>query len=277
MTEPEPISASQYIHHHITYMTVGEGFWTVHLDTVGIACFLAALAIATLWMTGRRATEGVPGPWQNFVEFVYEFVEEQVIAIFGNLKPSPWITPLALTIFVWVWLMNFMDMLPVDLLPKAAQIVGGWFGYAPHEVYLKVVPTNDLNQTFAMSLTVLTLMIGFSFAKKGVGGYLKEMFTHPFHSGNWLVDVVLAPINLLLFVVETAAKPVSLALRLFGNLYAGELLFILIALLPSYFLVPLGLLWTLFHLLVITIQAFIFMMLTIVYMRMAHEVHDAPH
>ncbi len=276
MTE-EPISATQYIHHHITYMTVGEGFWTLHLDTIVIAFALGALFFVSFALAARRATAGVPGPWQNFVEIVITFVDDQIKAIFGADKHSTLIAPLALTIFVWVWLMNFMDMLPVDLLPKLAQIIGGWFGYAPHEVYLKVVPTNDLNQTFAMSLSVLLLMLWFSITVKGPIGYVKEMLTHPFHSGTWYVDLLLAPINLLLYLVETAAKPVSLALRLFGNLYAGELLFILIALLPGFAIVPLGLVWTGFHLLVITIQAFIFMMLTIVYMRMAHEVHDAPH
>jgi F-type H+-transporting ATPase subunit a len=275
MTEAEPVTATQYIHHHITYMTVGEGFWTFNVDTIGIAFALGALFFVSFYMAARRATAGVPGPWQNFVEMIVTFVDEQIKAIFGADKHSTLIAPLALTIFVWVWLMNFMDMIPVDLLPKLAQIVGGWFGYEPHEVYFKVVPTNDLNQTFAMSLSVLVLMIYFSITVKGPVGYVKEMLTHPFHSGTWYVDLFLAPINLLLFVVETLAKPVSLALRLFGNLYAGELLFILIALLPGVAIVPLGLVWTGFHLLVITIQAFIFMMLTIVYMRMAHEVHDS--
>jgi F-type H+-transporting ATPase subunit a len=271
----EPITATQYIHHHITYMTVGEGFWTLHLDTIGFALALGLLFFISFYMAARKATAGVPGPWQNFVEMVVTFVDEQIKAIFGADKHSTLIAPLALTIFVWVWLMNFMDMVPVDLLPLAAQTIGGWLGYDPHHVYLKIVPTNDLNHTFAMSLSVLLLMLWFSFTVKGPFGYAKELVTHPFHSGNILMDLLLAPVNLLLNIVETIAKPVSLALRLFGNLYAGELLFILIALLPGYFILPLGFIWTGFHLLVITIQAFIFMMLTIVYMRMAHEVHDA--
>jgi F-type H+-transporting ATPase subunit a len=275
MTAEAPITATQYIQHHITFMTVGEGFWTVHVDTVVVAFLLGMLFFVSFYMAARKATAGVPGPWQNFVEMIVTFVDEQIKAIFGADKHSTLIAPLALTIFVWVWLMNFMDMIPIDLLPLAAQTIGGWLGYDPHHVYLKVVPTNDLNQTFAMSLSVLILMLWFSITVKGPIGYVKEMLTHPFHSGTWYVDLVLAPINLTLFVVETLAKPVSLALRLFGNLYAGELLFVLIALLPGIFIVPLGLVWTGFHLLVITIQAFIFMMLTIVYMRMAHEVHDA--
>lgn len=275
MTAEAPITATQYIQHHITFMTVGEGFWTVHVDTVVIAFLLGMLFFVSFYMAARKATAGVPGPWQNFVEMVVTFVDDQIKAIFGADKHSPLIAPLALTIFVWVWLMNFMDMIPIDLLPLAAQTIGGWLGYDPHHVYLKVVPTNDLNQTFAMSLSVLVLMIWFSIKYKGPVGYVKEMLTHPFHSGTWYIDLLLAPVNLTLFVVETLAKPVSLALRLFGNLYAGELLFILIALLPGFAIVPLGLVWTGFHLLVITIQAFIFMMLTIVYMRMAHEVHDA--
>ena len=275
MTADAPITATQYIQHHITYMTVGEGFWTVHLDTVVTAFLLGMLFFVSFYMAARKATAGVPGPWQNFVEMIVTFVDDQIKAIFGGDKHSALIAPLALTIFVWVWLMNFMDMVPVDLLPRAAQVIGGWLGHDPHHVYLKVVPTNDLNQTFAMSLSVLVLMIWFSITVKGPVGYLKEMLTHPFHSGTWYVDLLLAPVNFMLFIVETLAKPVSLALRLFGNLYAGELLFILIALLPGFAIVPLGLVWTGFHLLVITIQAFIFMMLTIVYMRMAHEVHDA--
>jgi F-type H+-transporting ATPase subunit a len=275
MTAEAPITATQYIQHHITFMTVGEGFWTLHVDTVVIAFLLGMLFFVSFYMAARKATAGVPGPWQNFVEMVVTFVDDQIKAIFGADKHSPLIAPLALTIFVWVWLMNFMDMIPIDLLPLAAQTIGGWLGHDPHHVYLKVVPTNDLNQTFAMSLTVLLLMIWFSITVKGPVGYVKEMLTHPFHSGTWYLDLLLAPVNLMLFVVETLAKPVSLALRLFGNLYAGELLFILIALLPGFAIVPLGLVWTGFHLLVITIQAFIFMMLTIVYMRMAHEVHDA--
>lgn len=275
MTAEAPITATQYIQHHITFMTVGEGFWTVHVDTVVVAFLLGMLFFVSFYMAARKATAGVPGPWQNFVEMIVTFVDEQIKAIFGADKHSTLIAPLALTIFVWVWLMNFMDMIPIDLLPLAAQTIGGWLGYDPRHVYLKVVPTNDLNQTFAMSLSVLLLMLWFSITVKGPVGYVKEMLTHPFHSGTWYIDLLLAPINLTLFVVETLAKPVSLALRLFGNLYAGELLFILIALLPGFAIVPLGLVWTGFHLLVITIQAFIFMMLTIVYMRMAHEVHDA--
>jgi F-type H+-transporting ATPase subunit a len=278
MTEQEPINASQYIHHHISYWTVGEGFWTVHVDSVLFAFLMGAIFLGGFYAVARKATAGVPGPWQNFIEVVVTFVDDQVKAIFGADKHSPLIAPLALTIFCWVWLMNFLDMLPVDMLPRIAQAVGGALGYEPHEVFLKIVPTNDLNQTFAMSLTVLLLMIVFSIKYKGPGGYVKEMLTHPFHSGKLWMDLVLAPVNLLLFLVETIAKPVSLALRLFGNMYAGELLFILLATLPGIWLalfVPLGWAWTFFHLLVITIQAFIFMMLTIVYMRMAHEVHDA--
>ena len=272
MTEAEPITATQYIHHHITYMTVGEGFWAVHLDTVLFAFGLGALFFISFYMAARKATAGVPGPWQNFVEIVITFVDDQIKAIFGADRHSTLIAPLALTIFVWVWLMNFMDMVPVDLLPRAAQIIGGWFGYAPHEVYLKVVPTNDLNQTFAMSLSVLLLMLWFSFTVKGPIGYLKELVTHPFHSGTLALDLLLAPINLLLNIVETIAKPVSLSLRLFGNLYAGELIFMLIALIGIWQL-PLHLAWAIFHVLIIVLQAFIFMMLTIVYLSQAHEHH----
>ena len=274
-----PANATDYIVHHLTNLHVGEGFWTLHLDSIFYAVALGILFIGSFWVAARRATAGVPGPWQNFVEMMVEFVDTQVRDSFHG--SSKLIAPLALTIFCWIFLMNFMDLVPVDLLPE--------IGVAMGIEYMKVVPTTDLNITFGMSLSVFALMLFYSIKIKGVGGFAKEMFLHPF--GKWML-----PFNFMLKLVEEIAKPVSLALRLFGNLYAGELIFILIALFTLsagghtlaetfsnlasvstivYLIVQviLGLIWALFHVLIITLQAFIFMMLTIVYLSMAHEEH----
>ena len=258
---------------------VGEGFWNLHLDSLFYAVLLGTVFAGSFWMAARKATSGVPGQWQNFVEMMVDFVDTQVKDSFHG--SSKLIAPLALTIFCWIFLMNFMDLVPVDLLPA--------LGTAAGVEYMKVVPTTDLNITFGMSITVFLLMIFYSIKIKGVGGFARELFLHPF--GKWML-----PFNFLLKLVEELAKPVSLALRLFGNLYAGELIFILIALFtlsagghslgetvlnlasPStiaYFFIQviLGLAWAIFHILIITLQAFIFMMLTIVYLSMAHEEH----
>jgi F-type H+-transporting ATPase subunit a len=176
------------------------------------------------------------------------------------------VAPLALTVFCWVFLMNAMDMLPVDLLPYIAQLIGGAMGADPHHVYLRVVPSADVNATFAMSLSVMFLIIGFSIKAKGFGGYMHELFSAPF-------GPKVGPINFIFQLIELIAKPISLALRLFGNMYAGELIFILIALLPWYVQWLLGGPWAIFHILVITLQAFVFMMLTIVYLSLAVEDH----
>ncbi len=203
-----------------------------------------------------KATSDVPGPLQNFAEIMIEFIDTQVKDSFHGRNPV--IAPLALTIFVWVWLWNCMDLLPVDLLPSIMGALG------VH--YFKVVPSTDLNSTFALSLSVIFLVYYYSIKVKGVGGFAKEILTHPF--GKWFF-----PFNLLLRIVEDIAKPISLALRLFGNMYAGELIFILIALLPWWIQFTLGWPWAAFHIIIITLQAFIFMVLTIVYLSMAHENH----
>lgn len=268
MNQTADITSDQYIHHHLTYWTVGHGFWSLNLDTLLVSMALGFVFFFSFWIAARRASSGVPGKWQNFVEIMVSFVDKQVKDTFHGRNKL--IAPMALTIFVWVWLMNFMDMIPVDLLPRIAQFFGVHIlGADPEHVYLKVVPTNDLNMTFAMSLTVFGLMIFFNFKVKGGRGYAKEILFHPFN--HW----ILIPANVLLRIVEDIAKPVSLSLRLFGNMFAGELLFILIALLPAFIQWPLSLAWTVFHLLIITIQAFLFMMLTIVYLSMAHESHDS--
>lgn len=267
----------EYIQHHLTNLCVGDcdpvthqaaGFWAFHLDTLFFSWLLAALIVFVGWRLSARLNPTVPGGFQNFVESILEFVQNQVRDTFPGHNPL--IAPLALTIFVWVWLMNFMDLIPVDLLPAAASAIG-----IP---YLKAVPTTDLNTTLAMALTVFGLIIFYNIKVKGVGGYLKMFLFHPF--GKFFV-----PVNIVMTAIEELAKPLSLALRLFGNLFAGELVFLLIALLGGtavgamiYFLFPLQVIldlgWLIFHLLVITLQAFIFMVLTIVYLGMAHTEAD---
>lgn len=249
-------TASEYIVHHLTPLSVGEGFWTVHLDTLFVSIVLGLIFIGIFRAAAKRATSGVPGGLQNFCEIMVEFVDSQVKDSFHGRNPL--IAPLALTIFVWVWLWNFMDLVPVDLLPAIAAAMG--------IDYFKAVPSTDVNATFALSLSVIFLMYYYSFKVKGVKGFTKEVLYHPF--GKYFM-----PANLLLRIVEDLAKPISLALRLFGNLYAGELIFILIALLPWWIQFTLGWPWAVFHLLIITLQAFIFMVLTIVYLSMAHEDH----
>ncbi len=247
------------------------GFWTLNLDTLLFSLVSGIIILSLLYFGARRVTTGVPGKLQNFAEIMLEFADSQVKDCFHG--KSKLIGPLALTIFVWVFLMNFMDILPVDVFPQAAQSLG------IH--YLKIVPTNDLNVTFGLSLSVFMLILIYSLKIKGVKGFVKELTLHPFN------HPVFIPFNLLLELVGLIAKPISLSLRLFGNLYAGELIFILIALLTlnatsasvigastlgfAQFLLALA--WSIFHILVITLQAFIFMVLTIVYLSLAHEDH----
>ena len=247
-------NASDYIVHHLTNLKTGEGVTAVHLDTLFFSALLGAVLITIMGLAARRAVSGVPGGLQNFAEIMVEFVDKQVKDTFHGKNAV--IAPLGLTIFCWVFLWNAMDLLPVDLLP----MVAGWFGVP----YLRVVPSTDLNATFGLSLTVLLLIVFYSLKIKGPVGYAREFLTHPF--GPYLF-----PANLLLNVVELVAKPLSLALRLFGNLYAGEMIFILIALLPWWTQPLLSWPWAVFHILIITLQAFIFMVLTIVYLSMAHE------
>jgi F-type H+-transporting ATPase subunit a len=274
-----PASVSEYIGHHLTNLHTGEGFWNFHLDSIFYSVSLAIVFSGSFYFAARTVTSGVPGRWQSFVELLVEFVDTQVKDSYQG--SSKLIAPLALTIFCWIFLMNFMDLVPVDLLPALGATVG--------IEYMKVVPTTDLNITFGMSITVFILMLFYSIKIKGVGGFAKEIFLQPF--GKWMM-----PFNFLLKVVEELAKPISLALRLFGNLYAGEMIFILIALFTlsigahtlgeslAHLMTPgslllffvqliLGLVWALFHIIIITLQAFIFMMLTIVYLSMAHETH----
>ncbi len=254
-----PANATEYIKHHLTHLNHGG----MNLDTFWISAILGALFLFVFAYAARKATPGVPGKLQNFVEMVIEMVNDNIKSAFH--AKSKVIAPLSLTIFVWVWLLNAMDFLPVDLLPKIMEQFG---------VYnLRVVPTADANHTFGMSISVLLLIIGFSIKAKGLGGWGKELFTAPFHAHGTVGIICLAPVNFLMQMIELVAKPISLALRLFGNMYAGELIFILIALLPWWAQPFLGAPWAIFHILIVTLQAFVFMMLTIVYLSLAVEKH----
>jgi len=250
-----PANASEYIVHHLQNNTVGEGFWSFHLDTFIISTLLGVVFLFLFRLAAKNATAGVPGKLQNFVEIMVDFVDTQVKDCFHGKNEV--IAPLGLTIFMWVFLMNFMDLIPVDFLPSVMKLFG--------VNYLRVVPTTDLNLTFGMSLSVFFLVLYYSIKIKGIGGFSWEFATHPF-------GIKFLPVNLVLKIVEELARPISLSLRLFGNLYAGELIFI--ALLPWWIQWPLGTVWAIFHILIITLQAFIFMMLTIVYVSLAHEQVD---
>lgn len=269
-------SASEYIKHHLQNLTFGQhpdgswgiaetsqqaadmGFWAIHLDTMGFSIGLGVLFIWLFRMAAKKASTDTPSGLQNFVEMMVEFVDTSVKESFHG--KSKVIAPLALTIFVWIFLMNLMDLIPVDFVPRIAHDV---FGLA----YFKIVPTTDINAALGMSLSVFALIIFYSISIKGVGGFIKELTLQPFNTP------IMIPFNFVLEMVGLLAKPVSLALRLFGNLYAGELIFILIAVLPWFAQWALSVPWAIFHILVITLQAFIFMMLTIVYLSMAHEEH----
>ena len=261
---------SEYISHHLTFLSkpIAEGgFWTVNVDSVAVSIILGFVGLGFFWWIARGATSGVPGKRQAFVEICFDFVTEQVRGIFHG-DPHKFVAPTALTVFVWVVLMNSMDFLPVDIVAWFTHFIpGGENGF-------RIVPTADVNTTFALSLTVWTLMIGFAIKVKGVGGFIHELFCSPF-GGNPL----LWPANFLFNMVEYISKPLSHSLRLFGNMYAGEIIFLLLwmmaaaGLAGTFFSIFLGLGWAIFHILIVALQAYIFMMLTIVYIAMAHESH----
>lgn len=288
-------TSSDYIAHHLTNWTFGHhpehgwkvahdaaeaaemGFKAIHLDSmlwsIGLGIFFCAL----FWVVARKVTSGVPTRLQAFVEMIVDFIDNSVRESYKG--PSKLIAPLSLTIFVWIFLMNLMDLIPVDWIPYAAQVVGSnVFGLDPHHAYFKIVPSTDPNITLGMALGVFLLIIGFGLKYKGIGGFISEFTLHPFSAKNPILQATLIPINLVLEIVTLLAKPISLGLRLFGNMYAGELIFILIALMymaDSFFIkglaVPLHLAWAIFHILVITLQAFVFMMLTIVYLSLISQ------
>jgi len=264
-------SPTDYIVHHLTHLKVGEGFWTWHIDTLLMSSLLAALVAWFLYSGAKKAAAGVPSKFVGFVEMIYEFVDGQVADIYhGN---RAFLVALGLSLFTWVVAMNSMDLLPLDLPGKVASVFGA--------DYFRVLPTADLNGTVAMALVVLFLIIFYAVRAKGVGGYLHEFATAPFGPWGFLGNI---PLN----IIELLAKPVSLSMRLFGNMYAGELLFMLIALLGmgamtaglsalggGLFLgqILAGAAWAIFHILIVLLQAYIFMVLPIVYISMAEEHH----
>ena len=275
---------TEYILHHQTFLSnkAPHGiidFSVINYDTVFFSVLLAVVFFGLFWWVARKATTGVPGLTQNIIEWIVEKVDEQVRDSFHGT--SRLIAPLALTIFCWVFLFNFMDLVPVDLLPAAAR--GAGFEH------LKVVPSTDLNATFALSLTVFILIIFYSLKMKGVVGFISELTLQPFSAKNVFMQALLVPVNFILESVTFLARPISLSLRLYGNLYAGEMIFLLIAVLTlshglhaltsvgGWFGIIgqfiLGFIWTGFHILIITIQAFILAVLTVVYLSMAHEHH----
>ena len=262
---------------HTSQEAKDMGFWAFHVDSLGWSVALGLLFSVLFAKAAKGMQAGVPRGWQSFVELVIDFIDTNVKSTFHFHNPL--IAPMALTVFMWIFLMNFMDLIPVDILPKVA----AWAAGDSH-FFFKVVPTTDPNVTLGMSFTVFFLMIFFSIQKKGLIGFVKELTLHPFHPTFHGIGLVFAPFLILInFALETVAlisKPISLGLRLFGNMYAGEMIFILIAALFGaglFFGLFAGILqwaWAVFHILIITLQAFVFMVLTVVYMAMAHEVPD---
>ena len=276
----EALTSSEYIKHHLQNLTYGKlpdgtwglahsaqeakemGFWAFNLDTLGVSLVLGVLFLYMFRLVAKRASAGIPGGLQNFVEWIVEFIDTSVRGSFSGKNPL--VAPLALTIFVWILLMNLMDLLPVDWIPQIASLAGLPF--------FKVVPSTDPNATFGMAIAVFFLVIYYSIKMKGVGGFVGELTLQPFGKLGLPANIFLEGVNLI-------AKPVSLALRLFGNMYAGEMIFILIALMFGGG-IGIGLFggvlqwgWAVFHILIVTLQAFIFMTLTIVYLDMAHQEH----
>jgi F-type H+-transporting ATPase subunit a len=293
----EAITSSEYIKHHLTNLTYGKlpdgswgfansgdqaaemGFWAINVDTMGWSLVLGIVFFLLFRSVAKKATSDAPTGFQNGIEAVVEFVDDSVKSMFPY--KSAVVGPLALTILVWVFFMNAMDLIAIDLLPKTAELFGVHvLGADPHSVFFKVVPSTDPNITLGMAATVFLLIIFFSIREKGILGFAKELTLHPFSSSNFVVQTLLIPINLVLELSNLIAKPISLGLRLFGNLYAGEVIFILIAimigvnLILGVFGMSFQIIWALFHILIIALQAFIFMVLTIVYMSMAFQTDE---
>ena len=278
-------NAGEYIVHHLTHLGTGKPKGLVDLSIVNwdSVFFTITLGIFTcwlLWLAARKATSGVPGRFQAAVEMLVEMVDSQAKGIVHNAHSRKFVAPLALTVFVWIFMLNAMDLLPVDLLPAIwAQIVGA-AGHDPEHAYLRVVPTADLSITMGLSVMVLLICLYYNVKIKGVGGWIHELFTAPF-GNHW----ALYPFNFAMQVVEFVAKTVSHGMRLFGNMYAGELIFLLIALMGGALTLSIGgvllalghivagTVWAIFHILIITLQAFVFMMLTLVYVGQAHDAH----
>ena len=268
MAAGKEFNATEYIGHHLTHDArpfLGDGgFWTLHVDSVLVSILLGFVGIGFLWWVVRGATAGVPNKRQAFVELLVGFVDDQAKGIFRHGDRNAFVAPAALTVFVWVLLMNSMDFLPVDIVAKGTHYISD-HGF-------RIVPTADINTTFALALSVWFLMLYFSVKAKGLGGWMHELFCSPF-------GAKLFPLNLLFNAIEYLSKPLSHSLRLYGNMYAGEIIFLLLWLLAAAgigwaglsFLLALG--WAIFHILIVALQAYVFMMLTIVYFAMAHEHH----
>ncbi len=289
--EAHALTASEYIVHHLQHLQNGKQKFiidmsVVNYDSVIFSLVVGALGLLFFWLAARKATSGVPGRWQAAVEMMVEMVDTQAKATIHNAQSRKLIAPLALTVFVWIFLMNAMDLLPVDLLPAIWAQIYGAAGHNPHHAYLRIVPTADLSTTLGLSVSVLVLCLIYSVKIKGLGGWTHELVTAPFGtSKNPVFALILGVINLLMQIIEYVAKTVSHGMRLFGNMYAGELVFMLIALMGgaaaisiSGVLLPLGQIiagsiWAIFHILIITLQAFIFMMLTLIYLGQAHDSH----
>ena len=286
MATEQALTPSEYITHHLTFNAkpIGDGsFWMLNYDSLIMSVILGVLVMGLIWWVARGATSGVPSKGQAFVELVFSFVDEQVKNIFHGDRHS-FIAPTALTVFLWVLAMNAMDFLPVDVMHH--------FVYAPLGLeHWRSVPTSDINTTFALALAVWLLMIFFSIKAKGLGGWIHELFCAPFGSARFFkpksamgyVGLILSPLlfvaNFAFNIIEYVSKPLSHSLRLFGNMYAGEVIFLLIGLWAAtgltgtIFGAILGAGWSIFHILIVALQAFIFMMLTVVYLAMAHESH----
>ena len=284
-------TASEYIVHHLQHLqnikqTSIIDMSVINYDSVIVSVIVGALGLFVFWLAARKATSGVPGRFQAAVEMMVEMVDTQAKASIHNAQSRKFIAPLALTVFVWIFLMNAMDLLPVDLLPVIWSHIYGAAGHDPAHAYLRVVPTADLSTTLGLSGGVLVLCLYYSVKIKGLGGFAHELVTAPFGtSKNPFFAVILGVVNLLMQIIEYVAKTVSHGMRLFGNMYAGELVFMLIALMGgaaalslSGVLLPVGhiiagTIWAVFHILIITLQAFIFMMLALIYLGQAHDAH----
>jgi F-type H+-transporting ATPase subunit a len=284
-------TAGEYIVHHLTHLRNKEmvgpvDFSVVAWDSMFFAILTGLIGTFFLWRAARKATSGVPGRFQAAVEILVEMVDSQAKGIVHNATSRKLVAPLALTVFVWIFLMNAMDLLPVDLLPFIWERIVGATGGDPHHAYLRVVPTADLSITMGLSVAVLLICLIYNVKIKGVGGWAHELVTAPFGtSKNPVWALLLGVVNLAMQLVEFVAKTVSHGMRLFGNMYAGELVFLLIALLGGAWSlsamgitlalahIVLGWVWAVFHILIITLQAFVFMMLTLVYIGQAHDAH----
>jgi F-type H+-transporting ATPase subunit a len=290
-------SAGEYIVHHLTHLANSEAkglidFSVVHWDSVLFSIALGALGCWVMWLVARKVSSGVPGRLQAAVEFLVEMVDREAKGIIHNEKSRRLVAPMALSVFVWIFLLNAMDLLPVDLLPLIWQWVYGAAGHDPSHAYLRVVPTADISVTMGLSISVLLACLIYNVKIKGIGGWSHELLVAPF--GNvkltanplsWLAFLALAVANFAMQIIEFVSKTISHGMRLYGNMYAGELIFLLIALLGGAFTLSLGGLvlaalhivagtaWAIFHILIITLQAYVFMMLTMVYIGQAHEAH----